>query len=334
MQQQSYLNMRVLRRKIFSRLTWVFHPISIFVGMQILFVTLISLWVVWFISRERDIEKFSARFSAMGLQVETSNGTTILVIGIVALVMVLVGSVLLFIWGQRQASFIRQQRSFVSSVTHELRTPLASMHLAYETLVSRALPEETRKRLLSMSLVDIDRLIRLVNQILISSRLDRGLAMFQDDITTIKVKDRLLEVSKGYIHLDANLLSRLTIDADEDLNLVISNNAFTLILGNLIENAIKYSSAGTPIVVSAHRENSMIHFKIIDKGIGLDRRERRKIFKMFFRGDRATLRAIPGTGLGLFIVKTSLEQLDGKISVDSEGKGDGSTFHIWLPTTT
>lgn len=333
MQQRSYLNLRVLRRKIFSHLNWVFHPISIFVGMQILFVTLISLWVVWFVSKQRDLDNLADRFRAMGLQVEKSSGTAILVIGIVALVMVLVGSVLLFIWGQRQASFVRQQRSFVSSVTHELRTPLASMHLAYETLVSRPLPEETRKQLLAMSLVDIDRLIRLVNQILISSRLDRGLAMFQDDVTSIQVKDRLLEVAKGYLHLDSKLLDRLTIDADPDLSLMVSSNAFTLILGNLIENAIKYSPPGTPILVSACLEKSMIHFKVIDKGIGLDRKERRKIFKMFFRSERVTLRAIPGTGIGLFIVKTSLEQLDGKISVESEGKGDGSTFHIWLPAT-
>lgn len=329
--QQTYLNARVFRRKVFSRLTWVFHPISIFVGMQILFISLISLWVVWYVGRQRDLDKIADRFGALALPIDTSSGVTVLVIGIVALVMVLVGSVLLFIWGQRQASYVRQQRSFVSSVTHELRTPLASMHLAYETLMSRNLPDETQKRLLSMSLVDIDRLSRLVNQILISSRLDRGLAMFQDDITDISVKSRLVDVTKAYLYLDPHLLSRINIETDPDLTMRMSGNAFTLILGNLIENAVKYSPAHTPIVVAAHTEKAMIHFKVIDKGIGLDRRERRKIFKMFFRGKSASKGAIPGTGLGLFIVKTSLEQLGGKISVESDGKGDGSTFHIWLP---
>lgn len=331
MQQHNFMNTRVLRRKLLARLTWVVHPISIFVAMQILFVTLISLWVVWFVGRQRDLEKIADRFGALALPIDKSNGITVLVIGIVALVMVLVGSVLLFIWGQRQASFVRQQRSFVSSVTHELRTPLASMHLAYETLMSRSLPEETRKTLLSMSLVDIDRLIRLVNQILISSRLDRGLAMFQDDITTIHVKDRMQDVAKAYLHLDPNLLTRITIDAPADLMLRVSGNAFTLILGNLIENAVKYSPPNSPIVASANLDQMMVHVKVTDKGMGLDRRERRKIFKMFFRGHSATKKAIPGTGLGLFIVRTSLEQLGGKISVESEGKGEGSTFHIWLP---
>lgn len=333
MQNQLFLNARTFRRKLFAKLTWVVHPISIFVGMQILFITMISLWVVWYVGRQRDLDKIADRFGALALPISKSLGVAELVFGIVGLVMVLVGSVLLFIWGQRQASIIRQQRSFVSSVTHELRTPLASMHLAYETMVSRSLPEETRSRLLSMSLVDIERLVRLVNQILISSRLDRGLAMFQDDITTIHVRDRLLDVAKAYLHLDPNLLERFRIEAPSDLTLKVSANAFILILGNLLENAVKYSPPHTPIIATAEIDQTMVHFKIIDKGMGLDRRERRKIFKMFFRGQTATKKAIPGTGLGLFIVKTSLEQLGGRIAVESAGKGDGSTFHIWLPAT-
>ena len=331
MQNQIFLNARMFRRKLFAKLNWVVHPISIFVGMQVLFITMISLWVVWYVGRQRDLDKIADRFGALALPISKSLGITELVLGIVAIVMVLVGSVMLFIWGQRNSSMIRQQRSFVSSVTHELRTPLASMHLAYETMVSRPLPEDTRNRLLSMSLVDIERLVRLVNQILISSRLDRGLAMFQDDITTIHVKDRLTDVAKGYLHLDPHLLERFKVEASPDLTLKVSGNAFTIILGNLLENAVKYSPANTPIIATAERDQTMIHFKVIDKGMGLDRRERRKIFKMFFRGHSATTRAIPGTGLGLFIVKTSLEQLGGRISVESAGKGDGSTFHIWLP---
>lgn len=323
---------QVFRRKVLSHFSWVFHPISIFVGIQILSVTLISLWVVWFVGRQRDMEQIVARFRGVELPVDTSSGVSVLVTGIVALVMVLVGSVLLFIWGQRQASFIRQQRSFVSSVTHELRTPLASMHLAHETLLSRDLPEATRTRLLNMSLLDINRLTRLVNQILISSRLDRGLAMFQEDIQVIRIAERLKGIVLNMTHLAADAPARISVDCPDDLAFRMSDNAFILILGNLIENAIKYSPAGSPIKIHVQPDGGMIRFSVEDQGAGLDKREKRKIFKMFYRGGQATNKAVPGTGLGLFIVKTSLEQLGGKIDVESEGRGEGSVFHVWLPS--
>ncbi|MCX6124858.1 MAG: HAMP domain-containing sensor histidine kinase, partial [Proteobacteria bacterium] len=248
------------------------------------------------------------------------------------LVMVLMGSVLLFIWGQRQTSFIRQQRSFVSSVTHELRTPLASMHLALETLLTRTLPESTKKQLLNMSLIDIERLTRLVNQILISSRLDRGLAMFQDDVQVIRINERVRSIVKGLEYLDSESTTRVTIDCPEELSFRTSDNAFNLIIGNLIENAFKYSAPRSPVNIHVQPDGGMIRFSIEDRGVGLDKRQKRKIFKMFYRGAQASTKAIPGTGLGLFIVKTSLEQMNGKISVESDGRGEGSVFHVWLPS--
>jgi len=322
---------QMLRRKILSRFRWIFHPISIFVAIQILSVTLISLWVVWFLGRQRDMEQMLGRLRGIEPPIDPSSGTAVLVVGIVALVLVLVGSVLLFIWGQRQASFVRQQRSFVSSVTHELRTPLASIHLAHETLLNRNLPDATRDKLLNMSLLDIDRLTRLVNQILISSRLDRGLAMFQDDVQAIPIKQRLTEILQSLVHLDTSAMARVSINCPESLIFQMSDNAFNLILGNLIENAFKYSPPSSLIKITVEKQPHMTKFSIQDQGVGLDKRDRRRIFKMFYRGQQASKKAIPGTGLGLFIVKTSLEQLGGKATVESQGRGLGSTFHVWLP---
>jgi signal transduction histidine kinase len=307
------------------------HPISIFVAMQFLSISLISLWVVWFMGRQRDIDELANKIGGTNLTSDQSFSVAIMVGGIVALVLVLVGSVLLFIWGQRQASYIQQQRSFVSSVTHELRSPLASMHLANETLLKRVLPEETKKRLLKMTLLDIDRLTKLVNQILISSRLDRGLAMFQDDIKIIKINDRISEVIKSLEHMDGQIQSRVKIDCEQDLSFRFSDNAFNLIIGNIVENAIKYSPLQSPIRIHVQPDGGLIRFSVEDRGIGISKSDRRKVFKMFYRSKFSASRAIQGTGLGLFIVKTSLEQLGGKIEVESEGPGNGSVFHVWLP---
>ena len=299
--------------------------------MQILWAAILTLWVIWFVGRRREIERLASQLNPSLLPTDDTSVVALIVIGIVMLSLLGAGTIMLFTWGQRQASLIQQQRHFVSSVTHELRTPLASIHLAYETLAGRELPEATRKKLLSMSLVDIERLIRLVNQILISSRLDRGLSMFKDDLTNNVVKSAITDVLGTLTHLDAGILARVTLDIDERLSWRGSQNAFNIIMGNLLENAIKYSPPKSQIQVSAVRSGDYLLISVADKGIGLSKRDKKKIFKMFYRSSDATSKAIPGTGLGLFIVKTTLEQLGGSISVESAGAGEGSTFKVTLP---
>jgi signal transduction histidine kinase len=307
------------------------HPISVFVIMQILWAAILTLWVVWFVGRRREIEKLASQMSPSMLPTDDTSVVVLIVVGIVLLSMLGAGTIMLFTWGQRQTSLIRQQRHFVSSVTHELRTPLASIHLAYETLTSRNLPEETKQKLLSMSLVDIDRLIRLVNQILISSRLDRGLAMFQDDLKTINVTQSLHAIIETLNYLDRHISQRVTVHCQDSLIWQGSQNAFNMVMSNLIENAIKYSPQKSDIEIRAEDSKGGLKISVTDQGLGLMAKEKKRIFKMFYRSQNATGRAIPGTGLGLFIVKTTLEQLGGHMSVHSAGLGFGSTFKVVFP---
>lgn len=307
------------------------HPISIFVFMQILWTAILTLWVIWFIDRRREIEKLATLIKPTLLPTDDTSVLVLIVVGVVLLSMLGAGSIMLFSWGQRQTSLIKQQRNFVSSVTHELRTPLASLHLAYETLASRTLSEEMRQKLLSMSLVDIDRLVRLVNQILISSRLDRGLTMFQDDIQDVNVLSALNDVVKTLSYLDQEISSFVTIDVKKDLTWRGSLNAFNMVISNLLENAIKYSPAKSKVDITVIVNDLNMIISVKDRGLGLSARDRSRIFKMFYRSSEAAKRAIPGTGLGLFIVKTTLQQLGGSISAESNGLGEGSTFKATFP---
>lgn len=299
--------------------------------MQILWTAILTLWVIWFIDRRREIEKLATLIKPTLLPTDDTSVLVLIVVGVVLLSMLGAGSIMLFSWGQRQTSLIKQQRNFVSSVTHELRTPLASLHLAYETLASRTLSEEMRQKLLSMSLVDIDRLVRLVNQILISSRLDRGLTMFQDDIQDVNVLSALNDVVKTLSYLDQEISSFVTIDVKKDLTWRGSLNAFNMVISNLLENAIKYSPAKSKVDITVIVNDLNMIISVKDRGLGLSARDRSRIFKMFYRSSEAAKRAIPGTGLGLFIVKTTLQQLGGSISAESNGLGEGSTFKATFP---
>jgi signal transduction histidine kinase len=299
--------------------------------MQILWTAILTLWVIWFVDRRREIEKLAALIKPSLLPTDDTSVVVLVVVGVVLLSMLGAGSIVLFTWGQRQTSLIRQQRNFVSSVTHELRTPLASLHLAYETLASRHLPEETRQKLLSMSLVDIDRLVRLVNQILISSRLDRGITTFQDDVKQLNVLSTINGVIKTLTYLDERIAERVSIQIDHKLVWRGSVSAFTMVMSNLLENAIKYSPSKSEVTINVMTSPNELIVSVKDYGLGLTPSDRKRIFKMFFRSSDATGRAIPGTGLGLYIVKTTLEQLGGRISVDSPGLGEGSTFKVFFP---
>ena len=299
--------------------------------MQILWTAILTLWVIWFVDRRREIEKLATLINPNLIPTNDASVVVLIVVGVVLLSMLGAGSIVLFSWGQRQTSLIRQQRNFVSSVTHELRTPLASIHLAYETLASRDLPEATRQKLLTMSLVDIDRLIRLVNQILISSRLDRGLNMFQDDIKDVNISEAVNDVIKTLTYLDEKIATRVRVNADKGLIWRGSLNAFNMVISNLLENAIKYSPPKSDVEIEAAITGAQLLVSIKDRGLGLTPRDKNRIFKMFYRSSEAAKRAIPGTGLGLFIVKTTLQQLGGSISVDSPGLGEGSIFKAAFP---
>lgn len=306
-------------------LRWAMHPIVVFVTLQILWVAILLLWVVWFLNQKADLTRFATMIGQKDFNPTYS--IAFLTIGCVLLGMMLVGVVVLFVFAQRQSSLVRQQRNFVSSVTHELRSPLASLQLNIETMQKDNIPAEILNRLKEMALRDIIRLSTLVDRILISARLDRGILGFDSKADHIVLNDLLQEILNHNQHHDARLL----IDCPAQITLVAPKIPLSLVIGNLIENAIRYSPKNSPITVQARTEGSQIHVSVTDKGIGLAVHEKHKIFKMFHRSPHAVKKAIPGTGLGLFIVRSIVEHLDGKVWAESQGLGLGSTFHVTIP---
>ena len=314
------------------RLRWLTHPITIFVSLQIVWLAITLIWVIWFVGERVEIARLAQRFGTKNFQ----SGATvaILVVGCVLLGVLLVGTILLFVFGQRQSSAARQQRSFVSSVTHELKSPLASLQLAFETMSAHKLDEATETRLMGMIQTDIDRLRRLVDQILVAGRLDRSVLMFDEDGHDVAVSEMIRRIVDRLSYLDQNLAARLTVDCPENLVVKLPRPALTLILTNLIENAAKYSPHGAQVDVVITHDGTEMRASVRDRGIGLDKKDKRRIFRMFHRSESAVKKAIPGTGLGLFIVKSAVRSLDGRVWVESPGPGQGATFFVALPART
>lgn len=317
--------------RLMRRLRWMTHPITVFVSLQIVWLAITLIWVIWFVGEQAAISQLAKRFGREYF--DSGTALAILIVGCVLLGMLLVGTIVLFVFGQRQTMAARQQRIFVSSVTHELKSPLASLQIGFETLHLRKLSEEAQARVMGMIQVDIERLRRLIDQILVAGRLDRGARLFDEEVQTVNVSELLDRIVESLFFLDQNLRERIVLDCGKDLSIKTSKSALQLILNNLIENAVKYSPRGTPIEVSVDHVANEVFIGIRDRGMGLDRKDLRRIFKMFHRCDTAVKKAIPGTGLGLYIVRSIVSSLGGRVWAESSGRGMGSTFYVSLPAT-
>lgn len=305
---------RVLK---FNRI--VFHPVFVFVVIQLVSIGVSVLWVMWYVNQSNF--RFGAHYDL-----------AFLITGCILIGIILIGSVLLFVFAIKQSLLNKQQRSFVSSVTHELRSPVASIQLSMETLEKQNLDGEVRKRIFEMMRSDMDRLVNLVDQILVSARLDRGIKIF-DEIEVFSVRELIKKAIESASHLDKFLPDRAKINCHESIQIMTAQPAVALIAGNLIENAVKYSPPNSEILINVEDFEDFVILSIKDRGFGIEKRDRKAIFKIFNRGDIATKKAIPGTGLGLYIVKSVVRVLGGKVWAESAGKGAGSTFYVKLPKT-
>jgi PAS domain S-box-containing protein len=220
---------------------------------------------------------------------------------------------------------------FVSTVSHELRTPLAAIYGAAMTLRRKdvTLDEGQRASLLDVVSGEADRLARTVNDILWASRLDTDtLHVTIQNCAPFELARDVVDAQLA--HLDP--AHELVLTADEELPPVAGDpDKVGRVLINLVDNAIKYSPDGGRVSVTVRRAGSHVRFSVTDAGLGIPAGEQRRIFEKFYRLDPNMNRGVGGTGLGLYICRELVRRMEGRIWVDSDGLGSGSTFHIELP---
>lgn len=237
--------------------------------------------------------------------------------GIVFLGLILLGAVYIYRSFRQQHRLQQHQQNFMMAVTHELKTPIAVARLNLETLLKHQLDAEKQQKIIKMTLDETKRLDFLTNNILVSSQLENsGYKINREEIDfSSLVEDRVKEFRQRF---PKRFLVE-EIDADCDL----AGDAFLLqiLVNNLLENAIKYSNATDPVIISLHKETIPV-LKITDFGPGIADEEKGQIFTKFYRiGDEAT-RKTQGTGLGLFLCYQIAKDHRAAISVkDNQPKG-------------
>jgi signal transduction histidine kinase len=253
--------------------------------------------------------------------------------GATFLCILVAGTALILRSVRREMELMRQQANFLSAVTHELKSPLASIRLFIETLELRDPPPEKRARFLANMRGDIDRLDGLVNNILAVARLDSGRF--------------LVHVGRGDLGRDvAEVVQALGKDPSQrrlsvDLALPAAPllarydlGVLKTVLRNLLDNAAKYGGADQPVRVAVARQGQWAAIEVRDQGIGLAAEEREKIFQKFYRVGEEMVRQTEGTGLGLYLARELVRQVGGSITAESPGVGRGTTFRVTLPLST
>ena len=219
-----------------------------------------------------------------------------------------------------------RQRNFMLSITHELKSPLSTIKLSLQTLNKRKLESEKSERLINNSLVDLDRLETLVDNILFAAKIEREHPGLSDEDANVSEIVQL--VSGRFIHNKKNI--KIEPNIQEDIYMNIDVMGFTSIVTNLIDNAIKYSEAETAIQIVLEQQDGKVVWKFIDAGIGIADEEKEKIFEKFYRVGNEDTRKTKGTGLGLYIVKQFIKIYGGEIEVKDNANG-GSAFKLTFP---
>jgi signal transduction histidine kinase len=230
----------------------------------------------------------------------------------------------------RQIRLNEMKNSFIATVSHELKTPLASMRVLVDTLLEGNVRDETQAReYLSLTAKENERLSRMIDNFLTFSRMERNKKAFTivDARPAAIASDAVESVKTKFAANNCHLALEIPNDLPE---IQADHDAIVTVLVNLLDNACKYTTDDKQIALKVFRDHGFVCFAVSDNGIGLARWHLRKIFDRFYQVDSSLARKAEGCGLGLSIVKFVVDAHKGKISVESK-PNHGSTFTVSLP---
>ena len=257
----------------------------------------------------------------------------LLLVGLLVFPLVIAGVVVNSVFLVREIRRNEQHEAFINAMTHELKTPVASMRLYLQTLQNRSVDEAKRQEFYGIMLEDSDRLLSTIEQVLRAGQLGAKhrrtdysavdlTALVSDYVSLARTRHRLAPEMLTF-RTTAHGDRRFVLGEEDELKAVVSN---------LVDNAIKYSGPKVRIDVELEQtDDSTVTLRVRDHGIGILPAEQKRIFKRFYRIPGSMGTRVNGTGLGLFIVRSVVARHGGKVYAESDGPGQGSTFIVQLP---
>jgi signal transduction histidine kinase len=224
---------------------------------------------------------------------------------------------------KKETELASRQKNFLLSVTHELKSPLASAKLQLQTLQKHELPREKQLEIIGNAINDAERLNNLVENILMAAKIENKIVLNKEryDISQY-IEDGMKQTISSF-----NYSQKIVTDIQPGISMDIDRTTFPSIILNLLENAIKYSAPKSTVTLSLKKQNDKIVLSVKDEGSGISDVDKKRIFEKFYRGGNEETRRTKGTGLGLFITKYLVEQHNGIINVKNNVPS-GTIFEV------
>lgn len=255
-----------------------------------------------------------------------------LILGVISFALIIAGLIVYTVFLVLEIKRNEEHQTFINAVSHELKTPIASMRLYLQTLQSREVDEAQRKQFYDIMLADAERLHTTVEQVLKAGALNqkRRVTIWSPvDMAAVARECVQLAVVRHHLKRDA-----IALEAHDEGPLMVSGDAEELsaVLSNLLDNAVKYSGNDVRVTISlAAPTPATVWVRVQDHGAGIPRKQLKRIFNRFYRVQTRGLRQVKGTGLGLYIVREIARAHGGRVFAQSEGEGRGATFTVELP---
>jgi signal transduction histidine kinase len=257
----------------------------------------------------------------------------LVVLGLVFFIPIIAGMVLNTIFLVREIRRNEQHDSFINAVTHELKTPVASIRLYLQTLQTRDLDEAKRREFYRIMLEDSDRLLQTIEQVLqAGSSGSRWRRIARTRVDLGEITNECVQLARTRFHLDADALIYDYLVASRRPVVIGDPDELKAAIWNLIDNAVKYSSGDVRVRVELlEMEGERFAVRVTDSGVGISPTELKRIFRRFYRIPASVAMRAKGSGLGLFIVRSVAKKHGGRAFAESRGQGHGATFTLLLP---
>jgi signal transduction histidine kinase len=240
-------------------------------------------------------------------------------------IVILIGAAVVYSSIRSNHKLSQQQKNFILSITHELKSPIAAIKLNLETLTKRELDKSKQQMLLERSIKETNRLNDLCSNLLIASQMEhKDFKSSEENIDLSELADNCITEAQ---HRNPKHLFQS--DIEPGCFVLGDKLLLQLLINNLLENAAKYSATGSEIKTTLQRNDENIIIAIADNGIGIPNEEKKKIFQKFYRVGNEDTRATKGTGLGLYLIEKIIRKHKGDIQV-LDNKPAGSIFEVTL----
>jgi len=300
------------------------YPVTIFVLLQLLTYTSITLWIIWYIvlknKYENALELAQKAYSGIAI---SHSGYAQMISGILILFFILIASTLIFIEWLKARQLYKQESDQISAFTHEMMTPLTCIDMNLEIVLSKEkMSPDHIKRLLVAAFMECKKLQISINQLIELKKIEHKKNTLNFQVTNLDtfISDFVSKSKLAHPQIDISYDPRM----DGNWFYFIDRQHFRCVLDNLLANAISYCEKPPVIKIELKKHKQRIWIEFMDNGIGIEKKQLKKIFTIFYRGNERKR----GSGLGLYIVSNILKWHKGKIWATSLGPGLGSTFYM------